>query len=293
MSILSSFSGYTALPAYSSVIWNSNYLARSFWLLFLIECPAWKWTYLGFYTDAYYDDASRTVVSAEGTAVWMFTSEKDDLIPEDEQVFYFRYAQVFLPWRAVVVRLAYISLFDNLVYVVWMRYAVENAPYTSYINNSEILTLLLFILLALYTYARMRTHVIFVAGEKDKPISIHSTTRDLCKLNKPNMEFRTTTGLRWVVIAYRCVAATLAEAMIGYLAGIVMTVVLIIMGCALLDLLMGEETRRAEEWIEGKKEWIEGKKEWIEGKKEWIEGKKEEYWEKHEVGGEEMERSDW
>jgi hypothetical protein len=61
----------------------------------------------------------------------------------------------------VVIRLSYILFVDNVIHTLWLRYGAVDAPYTQYISNSEILTLLLGVTLAIYTDARMFTHVVF------------------------------------------------------------------------------------------------------------------------------------
>jgi hypothetical protein len=137
-----------------------------------------------------------------GKAVWKFTSGEYESLPLEENC-YFPYAQVFLPWRDVVVRLAYVHLVDNAVEVLWLRYMAANAPYTSHINNSEILTILLGISLAVYTCARIRTHVVFLPSEKDKaPIAIQSAATDLMSFYTPRHKYRTTATSRWCTVAF-------------------------------------------------------------------------------------------
>jgi len=58
-----------------------------------------------------------------------------------------------------IIRLAYYHLFENAVRVLCLRYYHphnEGAPYTTYINNSEILTGLLALQVAAWTYCKMR-----------------------------------------------------------------------------------------------------------------------------------------
>jgi hypothetical protein len=136
-----------------------------------------------------------------GKAVWKFTSGEYKSLPLEENC-YLPYAPVFLAWRDVVVRLAYVHLVDNAVQVLWLRYLAANAPYTSHINNSEILTILLGISFAVYTCARIRTHVVFLPSEKDKtPIAIQSAATDLMSFYTPHHKYRTTATSRWCEIA--------------------------------------------------------------------------------------------
>jgi hypothetical protein len=175
---------------------------KSLWFILLIEAPCWSWTYLGFHSDFAFDEPSRTVYNAVGKAVWKFTSGVYESLPLEENCF-FPYARVFSPWRDVVVRLMYVHLIDNAVQVLWLRYLAANAPYTSYINNSEILTILLGISLAVYTCARIRTHVAFLPSEKDKaPIAIQSAATDLMSFYTPHHKYRTTVTSCWCAIAF-------------------------------------------------------------------------------------------
>ena len=208
---LTTFSGYTTLPHWSSLIWNSNSIFKGLWLWLLIQNGCWAWTYLGFYADFYFDAASRTVFNTQGAPVWAFNSEKDDALPDD---WYDPYWPMFLPWRDVAVRLSYIHLVDNAIHVVWLRYLAADAPYTTGINNSEIMTLLLFISLAVYTYARMRTHVVFTSDSEKFTTSmpVRSATTDLLTLNSPHHVFRKPCSARWACIALSGLAMTVAVA---------------------------------------------------------------------------------
>lgn len=100
------------------------------------------------------------MVDKIGTTVWKFSPPSDDNIPE------FPFSPAFLPWTDTTIRLAYLTLLDNTMFVLWLRYGYQHAPYSPHISNSEILTILLFISMALYTYARMRTHVVFLNDEE-------------------------------------------------------------------------------------------------------------------------------
>lgn len=55
---LSSYSGLTTLPNWSTLIWNSNSPGKGVWMWLLVECGAWGWTYLGFYDEYYFDEVS-------------------------------------------------------------------------------------------------------------------------------------------------------------------------------------------------------------------------------------------
>jgi hypothetical protein len=211
---LSTFSGWTTQPGWSSLIWNSNSPGKICWLWLLVECGCWNWTYLGFYNDYYFHEATRTVHDPNGKAVWTFTSEKTGVKSEDEM--YTPYSLMFRPWRDIAVRLSYIHLVDNTIHVIWFRYLHIDAPYTVYINNSEILTVLLFVSLTVYTYTRMRTHVYFddnstfplVHTKSTVPQPVHSASRDLFNFVPQQHLFRTASEKRQMFMVFACVMVT-------------------------------------------------------------------------------------
>jgi hypothetical protein len=121
--------------------------------------------------------ASHTIVDEHGATLWQFPKRETDTErgtdteretnTEREPDFF----PPFYPWEDILVRLSYIHVIDNLVHVLWMRYFITNAPYTLYVNNSEILTGLLAIALMVYTYARMRTHILFDRDDEETLIN--------------------------------------------------------------------------------------------------------------------------
>jgi hypothetical protein len=44
-----------------------------------------------------------------------------------------------ISWHDITVRTTYIHVTDSFVQVLWLRYFCEYGPYTTYMNNSEIL----------------------------------------------------------------------------------------------------------------------------------------------------------
>ena len=98
---------------------------------------------------------SRSVTDEAGQILWTFMDPELPFSPN------------FRPWETVVCRLSYIHLFDNLIHVLWLRYLSPTAPYTTYLNNSELLIVLLSINVALYTYGRICSHVV-TAQEGDE-----------------------------------------------------------------------------------------------------------------------------
>ncbi|KAI4622203.1 hypothetical protein J4E83_004943 [Alternaria metachromatica] len=207
---LSTFSGWTTQPDWASLIWNSNSSGKFIWLWLLVEMGCWSWTCLGFYDDYYFREATRTVHDRSGHPVWTFTVDKSD--EETTDALYSPYNLIFRPWRDIAVRLSYVHLIDNAIHVIWFRYFHVDAPYTAYVNNSEILTIILFVLLAVYTYTRMRTHVYFdnntteplVDTESIVPFPIHSVSRDLCTFASPHNLFRTASRNHQVLLICTC-----------------------------------------------------------------------------------------
>jgi hypothetical protein len=210
---VSSFSGFTTLHDWSSLIWNSNSGGKIVWLWLLVERGCWSWTYLGFYEDYYCHEDTRTVHDRVGRPVWTFTSEKtDDPVKDD---IYNACSPIFLSWRDIAVRLSYVYLIDNTIHFIWFRYFIADAPYTLYLDNSEILTMLLFVILALYTYARTITHVFFNDNEigllvdikNPIPLPTSSATRDLFTFCSPHHRFRTASVKRQIIMVVYCVLA--------------------------------------------------------------------------------------
>lgn len=158
---LSSSSGHTTQPDWSSWLWNFNSPGRGFWLWFLVESRFWSWTYLGFYEDYSLDDTTRIVHDEEGSPVWIFTSQPTDSQWRHPAAIFNPYWPMFKPWKDVVVRLSYIHSIDNIVHTAWLRHRTIGAPYTQYVSNSEILTLLLGVTLAIHARVRIYTHVVF------------------------------------------------------------------------------------------------------------------------------------
>ncbi|KAF2676555.1 hypothetical protein K458DRAFT_396860 [Lentithecium fluviatile CBS 122367] len=113
----------------------------------------WDWTHLGTYDDVYGDEKAQSVRDKDGKIVWTFVPSDD---PKKADICF---VERFLNWKAPHYRIPYMP---------WLRYYIENGPYTSYLNISEILIFILFVQMGIYTYARMRTHVAFCRGEEDE-----------------------------------------------------------------------------------------------------------------------------
>jgi hypothetical protein len=161
---LSSFSGMMISPSWYFLIWNSNSPGKFLWLILLIGLGSWSWTYLGTYSDVRFKEDTRSIIDEHGATVWNFTSQTNEKLEQTE----YQYAPLYHPWQDTVVRLSYIHIVDNLIHVYWLRFSLSNGPYTTYINNSEILTLLLFTEMGIYTYARMASHVVFEVNDDEE-----------------------------------------------------------------------------------------------------------------------------
>jgi hypothetical protein len=165
-------------------IWMSNCPGKAIWLWLLMALSPWDWSYLGTYDDVYGDKKALAIRDKLGKMVWKCIPEEipgKHVLPlhrflNDEVPLY---RQMYMPWRDLAVRLGYIHIVDNLIHVIWLRYYLENGPYTPYINNSEILTLVLLVQTGIYTFARMRTHVTFIKITDDEEIGMELENRDL------------------------------------------------------------------------------------------------------------------
>ena len=74
-------------------------------------------------------------------------------------------------WKDLAVRLGYFHAIDNFIQVIWLRYYYVDRPYTAHINNSELLTIMLFAQLVLYSFTRLREHVILLCEAKKRVIN--------------------------------------------------------------------------------------------------------------------------
>jgi hypothetical protein len=105
---------------------NATSHMKGAYLMWMIEWAIWNRTYLSTHVDA---PTSYTILPTT-------ESEKDEKAPENRHI----------PWRDAVIRLAYYHILDNLIHVIYLRHYWpfdDGKPYTAYINNSEILTVVL------------------------------------------------------------------------------------------------------------------------------------------------------
>jgi hypothetical protein len=105
------------------------------------------------------------VLTAQGDPIHVFTSRKTGDPLEDAH--YNPYSSRFFLRQDATARLFYIHLVDSALHVACLRYKHSHSPHaviasSGVLTNTEILTLCLFIELAIYTYARMRKHVVFI-----------------------------------------------------------------------------------------------------------------------------------
>jgi hypothetical protein len=76
-----------------------------------------------------------------------------------------------------MIRLAYLHVIDDAVHVIWPRFCWAwdgGAPYTSYVNNSEIVTVLLVIEEVAWVCLkmRMRSHAVVEAPEDGEKTAV-------------------------------------------------------------------------------------------------------------------------
>ncbi|KAF2877952.1 hypothetical protein BDV95DRAFT_600642 [Massariosphaeria phaeospora] len=123
-------------------VFSSNFPAKLVWMFWLCCLSLWDCTYLGNYEDVRYEQDStrlRVRLTFEDLSTRVSSG-------------------VCLPWQDLIIRLAFIHVIDNSIHVLWLRYAFANEPYTTFLNNSEILTICLTVGLSLYIYARVQCH---------------------------------------------------------------------------------------------------------------------------------------
>jgi len=92
--------------------------------------------------------------------------------PEEDLAYY--------SWRDLTVRLGYIHVIDNLVHVIWLRYLYEYGPYTQYINNSELFTILLALQMSVYIYTRRHVKLYYdveAGGAKDEKAELSDASQ--------------------------------------------------------------------------------------------------------------------
>ncbi|KAF2711538.1 hypothetical protein K504DRAFT_465298 [Pleomassaria siparia CBS 279.74] len=176
---LSSLSGMMSLTSWYCLVYNSNSVGKGVWLGLFLGPLFWNWTYLGRYEDFRYNEDTKTLYDKSDAIVWTFapTIQEANLN-----------SHTYFPWKDTIVRLSYIHIIDNLIHIIWLRFYLDNGPYTSYINNSEILTAVLLIEMAVYTYARIKSHVVFefeddeksfMTLEKKVPVATKSVSKGL------------------------------------------------------------------------------------------------------------------
>ena len=114
-----------------------------------IDLRAWEWTSLGIFLNNVWEGVSGDPAATDCNRIfrprfdWTMIWNTTELVSTQD----------------AIIRLAYYHLFENAVRVLCLRYYRahnEGAPYTTYVNNSEILTGLLALQVAAWTYCKMR-----------------------------------------------------------------------------------------------------------------------------------------
>jgi hypothetical protein len=164
MRCLSVFSGtlHFNRGEYWSLFWmvfplSASCPTKGLFLHWLVTLGAWKDLRLGWYAEV----PPRPEASAPA----------DQDAPEVSKDADGETTEPPVTWRDAVMRLCWYHVIDNAVHVFWLRYGYEfgdGAPYTAYVNNSEILTMLLVLQLGAWTWVqvRMREEVALEAEEK-------------------------------------------------------------------------------------------------------------------------------
>jgi len=125
-----------------------------------IELRAWEWTSLETFLNNVWDGVSGDPGATDRNHIvrprfhWTMILSTTELVSTQD----------------AIIRLAYYHLFENAVRVLCLRYHHphnESAPYTTYINNSEILTELLALQVTAWTYCKMREKV-EILGDVEK-----------------------------------------------------------------------------------------------------------------------------
>jgi hypothetical protein len=118
------------LPAFwlQQLPWDSASFFKGFFLSWMIEQPFWDYSYLSLY-------ANNTSTPDEAPVVSVDTNN-DDKTQTPRQI----------DFRDAMIRLAYYHVIDSALHMIWLRYFWsfgEGEPYTAYLNNSELLSILL------------------------------------------------------------------------------------------------------------------------------------------------------
>jgi len=117
-----------------------------------IELRAWEWTSLGTFLHTAWEGVSGDPAATDHNRI---------VRPRFDRTMIWNTTEL-VSTRDAIIRLAYYHLFENAVRVLCLRYYHphnEGAPYTTYINNSEILTGLLALQVAAWTCCKMRENV--------------------------------------------------------------------------------------------------------------------------------------
>jgi hypothetical protein len=138
---LSSASGsikyYTQLQ---TLPWDSGSPVKVWWLWRMLNLSHWDWRFL----------------QVIGTCDEMAAPEIATTDEKDEKI---KTTPTRPSCRDAIVRLAYYHIVDNAVHVVWLRFFWphnDGKPFTEYISNSEILTVVLTVLMLGWTWVRVQ-----------------------------------------------------------------------------------------------------------------------------------------
>ena len=145
---LGTFSGTIHFGSLFDMILPTNAASpfKGLFLQFVLGLPIWNGLFVSRYHESVKDFINNSSNSSRITTARILRIRR----PEFET-----------PWRDTVVRLAYYHTLDSTLHVLILRYFWafgEGQPYTKYINNEEVLAVVLTILMAGWTWIKVRAH---------------------------------------------------------------------------------------------------------------------------------------
>jgi hypothetical protein len=112
---------------------SSSSPLKGLFLHWMINLSLWNRTFLGRYCDR---SASENAGTADAS------SEGEKRASEVKRV----------SWRDAIVRLAYYHILDSTANAIWLRFF---RPYTTYVNNSEVVTVVFVVVMVAWTWLKV------------------------------------------------------------------------------------------------------------------------------------------
>ncbi|KAH7074098.1 hypothetical protein FB567DRAFT_453342 [Paraphoma chrysanthemicola] len=120
--------------------WDSGSFFKAWWLWEMLILSHWDWKFLEIIGRFDEKTAHEVAETTDKTTKTKITPTRPT-------------------WRDAIVRLAYYHIFDNAAHVVWLRFFWphnDGKPFTEYISNSEILTVILTGLMVAWTWVQVQ-----------------------------------------------------------------------------------------------------------------------------------------